>query len=349
MHDRHSVPMISVIMPVFNAGTTLQKSVDSIISQTFPNWELIVVNDGSTDNSSNILSSYLNKDYRIKVFNQDHSGVSSARQKGIDEANGKYCIHLDSDDWAESDFLETLFHVAEESDADLVWCDVYKNSKDRETIWTHFCEEDSSIMIRSILSGLLWGSLWNRLIRTDICHREDVLFPKHSQMREDTSFVCQVLIHCRVIRYVKKPLYHYYIANSESLLHQQFHKNFDDDIRKSLDQLEIAFKKNGITSFDYELTWNKLLSIRNFIDDKGLRDYNNFLNTYPEAIAKINEYKNYPQRLKIIVHLLHNHQLWMIPVVMKLDGILKRLGVYKDNLTLYDEKKCDNGSQTLAR
>ena len=112
--------LISIIMPVYNAEKYLNRSIESIMNQTYNNIEIILVNDGSTDNSLEICTSYQEKDNRIKLINQANKGVSFARNKGIDEATGDYIMFIDSDDYVEKNMIEDMVSKITEDDIDLV-------------------------------------------------------------------------------------------------------------------------------------------------------------------------------------------------------------------------------------
>ena len=99
-------PIITIIVPVYNTATHLRTCIDSIVSQTVPDWELILINDGSTDASGSICDEYATKDSRIAVVHQQNSGVSNARNKGIELAKGNFITFIDSDDWIELNFIE---------------------------------------------------------------------------------------------------------------------------------------------------------------------------------------------------------------------------------------------------
>ena len=115
-------PIVSIIMPVYNSAGSLDRAICSIICQTEKAWELIIINDGSTDNSLEILKKYSIQDSRIQIYSKQNGGVASARQLGLDCAKGKYVIHADSDDYVESDWLANMVHVAERDNADVVIC-----------------------------------------------------------------------------------------------------------------------------------------------------------------------------------------------------------------------------------
>lgn len=102
-------PKISVIVPIYNIGQYLSRCIDSILVQTFTNFELLLIDDGSTDNSGRICDDYAKKDNRIRVFHKKNGGVALARQLGIENAIGEYSIHADGDDWVEANMLENMY------------------------------------------------------------------------------------------------------------------------------------------------------------------------------------------------------------------------------------------------
>lgn len=118
---------VSVIIPVYNAQGTIKRMLDSFNTQTLTDFEVLMIDDGSTDGSGNILDAYACVDGRFKVFHKSNGGVSSARQYGMEHAQGEYVIHADSDDWVEPNMLEELYSMAKTEDADVVICDFYSN------------------------------------------------------------------------------------------------------------------------------------------------------------------------------------------------------------------------------
>ena len=122
-------PSISIIVPVYKAEPYLHRCVDSLLAQTFTDFEVLLIDDGSPDRSGEICDDYARKDARVRVFHQENGGVSVARQRGLDEALGEYTIHADPDDWVEPDMLEALYRKAKEDDADMVICDFVNEYK----------------------------------------------------------------------------------------------------------------------------------------------------------------------------------------------------------------------------
>ena len=117
--------LVSVIIPVYKVEKYIAECIESILAQTYTNFRLILVDDGTPDNAGKICDEYALKDNRIKVIHKSNGGVASARQMGVDNALGNYTIHADSDDWVEPTMLEELYKKAIEKDADMVICDFY--------------------------------------------------------------------------------------------------------------------------------------------------------------------------------------------------------------------------------
>lgn len=126
--------MISIIVPIYNVEKYLDKCLGSIVNQTYKNIEIILVNNGSTDNSLNIAEKWKYRDNRIKVFSIDNKGVSYARNYGIKVSNGNYIAFIDSDDWIDRDMYETLIEGIIRYNADIAQCSYYVNSKDEQVL-----------------------------------------------------------------------------------------------------------------------------------------------------------------------------------------------------------------------
>lgn len=212
------MPKVSIIVPVYKAEKYIHRCVDSILAQTFTDWELLLIDDGSPDRSGEICDEYARKDNRIRVFHKKNGGVSSARQRGQDLACGEYTIHVDPDDWAESSMLEELYHRAKDDNADLVICDYYTNDEIQQK---YIQQEPTALDWHVVLLDLfthLHGSCSNKLVK-QACYKGKANFPKGINCCEDLIWCVQVL-KCRPkISYLAKAFYHYDLmtsANSQS-------------------------------------------------------------------------------------------------------------------------------------
>lgn len=208
------MPAISIIVPVYNAEKYIHKCIDSILSQTFADFELLLIDDGSRDNSGKICDEYANKDFRIKVFHKENGGVSSARQYGTEKANGEYIIHADSDDWVESNMLEDLYNCATKENADMIICDYYIDYKDNTFI---IKQKPSELNHKNVLKELfinLHGSCCNKLIRSTFYKNFDIRFPENMWLCEDLYVIASILKHNPKISYVPHAYYHYVQDNN---------------------------------------------------------------------------------------------------------------------------------------
>ena len=123
---------ISVIVPVYKVEAVLKKCLDSIITQTYENLEIILVDDGSPDSSGEICDEYSKRDSRVKAIHKKNAGVAAARNSGLKVATGEYCIFVDSDDYIEPIMYQSMIQIAEEYDCDVVMCDCVKEHKDEQ-------------------------------------------------------------------------------------------------------------------------------------------------------------------------------------------------------------------------
>lgn len=224
-------PEISVIMPVYNAGKTLSLMIESILSQTFTNWELLCIDDGSTDTSGAILDKYALCDSRISVYHKKNEGVSAARQDGINRARGEYVIHADSDDWVEPTMLNELYLKAKAENADVVICDYFVNRGVEQRL---VCQEPTSLEPEQVLRDLfqqLHGSCSNKLVK-QICYKKySIFFPEGINHCEDLLTWVQLFQHPEVkVAYLPKAFYHY-CENDSSITRNFTRKTYEMRLR----------------------------------------------------------------------------------------------------------------------
>lgn len=204
------MPLISIIIPVYNAELYIRKCLDSILAQTHTCWEAILVNDGSPDNCGDICDEYAAKDNRFKAIHQANGGVSVARQTGLDNAKGEYIIHCDPDDWVEPNMLEEMQRCATANNADMVICDFIEEHKGYSIRHSQNIEiKTNSKYIRDkLLKDELFGVLWNKLIKKN-CIKNIKFTPTDISYSEDELFIIRALNQEMAITYLDKPLYHY--------------------------------------------------------------------------------------------------------------------------------------------
>ncbi len=200
---------VSIIVPVYNSDKYLKKCLDSIQNQTYKNYEAIIINDGSTDNSSKIIQEYIN-DERFKIINQNNHGIGYSRNLGIKKAQGDYICFVDSDDYIELNFLETMLAKIENDNLDIVVCDYIENHSDNFQKTIKVCEfQNTTIDDSPDLLININKAPWNKIYKKEII--SNIKFPEKLKY-EDTQFICEALKDAKIGKN-NEFLYHYVIHN----------------------------------------------------------------------------------------------------------------------------------------
>lgn len=217
---------LSVIMPVFNSEETLRIAIESVISQTFSDWELILVDDGSTDESSIICDKYAVKNDKIIVIHQKNLGVSGARNKGIEKATGNYLAFLDSDDYIDPFTYEKMMIDAQIYDADMIMCGYYREFYNNGILKTTNVVNTCEIRIQSSTDFLqnfnelfqknYINLIWNKLYKRQVIISSGIRFQINVSIGEDLMFNIDFLKKTMNIYVDKQPFYHY-VNNYKSI------------------------------------------------------------------------------------------------------------------------------------
>ena len=210
-------PFISVIIPIYNSEKYLDKCIESIRDQSLKNIEIILINDGSSDDSLRILRQYEKIDERVIVIDQKNSGPSSARNKGIDIAKGEYISFIDSDDWVDETMFEEMYDSAKENNSDVVICDMKLVNKNEEIYITglnypirNLSERVmKEIIFRELLSNSQFNSMANKIFRTSIIKENNIRLDKDIYYAEDWLFNVEFFRRSKKISYINKAFYYY--------------------------------------------------------------------------------------------------------------------------------------------
>ena len=208
----NSIPLISIIIPVYNAGKHLSKCIDSVLAQTHKNLEIILVDDGSTDTSSQICDEYAAKDTRIKVIHQRNQGVSSARNAGLKATTGQYIGFVDADDYIDSDMYSYLLNLLQSTHSDMARCGIYALKNPPSFSLPLPAPEALSHLYPQIF-------IWNMLFSRATIH--NIRFDTSLFFAEDMQFVVNVLNKNPKIIYKSDKKYHY-SYNPQSATKQTF-------------------------------------------------------------------------------------------------------------------------------
>lgn len=205
-------PKISIIVPVYKTEAYLHRCVDSILAQTFTDFEVLLIDDGSPDRSGEICDEYAKKDSRIKVFHKPNGGASDARNVGLDNAQGEYVCFVDSDDVVDKDFLEIFL----QKDADIVVQGMYRNdiTEDRRDLYVsietgYFDLSNVTKFVDIICKSENIGYLVTRFFKRNIIEKENLRFDSRFRLREDMEFILRYMLFCNTFCTINKGAYHY--------------------------------------------------------------------------------------------------------------------------------------------
>lgn len=215
--------LVSIIVSIWNVEPFLRRGLDSILSQTYPYLEVILVDDGSPDNCGAICDEYAEKDKRVRVIHQCNQGISVARQVGLDAATGDYVIHFDPDDYVEPDVIECLVAEAKRTSADMVTCNFFNN--DGKEIGRDY--KDPNQLLKMMLQQKIEFSMWNVLIsRKHIVEHHISFTPTWLCHNEDHLFIIRCLVAGAIPTHLNKAFYHY-ITRGDSLVTTRSKKAFN--------------------------------------------------------------------------------------------------------------------------
>ena len=202
-------PRLSIIVPVYNVEKYIHAAVDSILNQTFTDFELILIDDGSTDSSGSICDEYAGKDSRVKVIHQNHEGVSDVRNKGISLAQGELIGFADSDDTMEKTMYREMIRHLDDNNLDIVCTDAFVIRNGIKTFRPRYQNDmifNHGRAVNEILNGTLDNAVWNKVYRRKVIG--NIQFPK-GRVYEDVATVYKFVNNAERVGYLCKPLYHY--------------------------------------------------------------------------------------------------------------------------------------------
>lgn len=301
--------LISFILPVYNAESTLKRCLDSILNQSYCNYEVIIVDDGSIDNSGKICDSYSLNDKRFRVVHTENAGVASARQLGVSLATGEYVIHIDSDDWIESNMLSDMMN--EISDADILVSDYYNNKHGQTYVRQVDCTT-SEELLEKIIKGEVFGSLWHKLIRRNLY--QNIEFNTDLTFCEDQLLLFKILTtyQCKVINLHQA--YYHYECNEGSITQRTDRDYFDNKIKYE----DYALQVLSPLSFRYIRDIFVIDRLRSYSDPIRHNIYTNseirlIIGRLPESYTKKNRFN-----FIFIKYILLIIQFLKVPVFLKI-------------------------------
>lgn len=230
MNKRMNTPLVSVVVPVYNVETYIRRCVDSLLSQTLQELEIILVDDGSPDACGDILDGYAKQYANIVVVHQKNGGLSDARNAGLRIAKGRYIGFVDPDDYVEPDMFRKLYDSANTNDSDLVFCgynEVFSPTYTEKRMFESIAKSKSvADVLTAHVQGDIGAYAWNKLFKQSLIEDHAIEFPRGVVIGEDQVFFCQYLQHARSFSVVQDCLYHY-IRNDKSICAKYHNRQFE--------------------------------------------------------------------------------------------------------------------------
>ncbi len=330
---------VSVIIPVYNASGTLKQCLDSVISQTLDDIEIIIVNDGSTDDSENIINDYL-KDDRVIYYKKENEGLAAARQDGIERARGEFIGFVDSDDWIEPDMYEKMYQAAVTAGADVAFCNVFADEDEKERKYLETGVYDRTRIEDEILPRSLGGISkkgandvirWSnclRIYRKKLLDDNSIKFDRRFRRSQDLQLTFESMIHANRFVYLGDDyLYHNRTRNNGQSLSRGYTKNYWNLIRPLIDVLQSDvenYKKHQDLSYNMALCVF-FFAVAGIINES--KDNGNSRKVKLEKIEQISDDEAVRKSLPLIEHEKLNsfyREIYLGLVSGKPKNILKR-------------------------
>ncbi|MGN0505736.1 MAG: glycosyltransferase [Lachnospiraceae bacterium] len=257
MREKAEKPLVSIILPVYNAEKTLEKCVDSVLKQKFTDFELILVDDGSKDSSGLLCDKYASEDSRVRVIHKENSGVSDSRNAAMDVARGTYLQFLDSDDWLTPDATELFAAAATENDCDMVVADFFRVAGERVAHKGDIQEErlmnreEYAMCMMEKPADFYYGVLWNKFFRRDIIEKYHLRMDKEISWCEDFMFNLEYIRYIRSVYILCVPIY-YYVKRKGSLVSQGSSLSKTIKMKREVFAVYKKFYKDVFEEEDYD-------------------------------------------------------------------------------------------------
>ena len=289
--------MISVIVPVYNVEDYLDGCMESLIGQTYEDFEIIVINDGSTDGSAALCDKWAEKDKRVKVFHQENRGLSAVRNRGLELAGGEYITWVDSDDYVDKIYLEKLLEAYKSTGADMVMCSFYT---DTDGLVEHTGKDlfqaeemDRQTFLERFYVYGLYSVVWNKILPREAY--QEVQFPV-GRVFEDSSVMLQLTKKCNKIVIIEEPLYFYRRHKASITLQSRDEaksiKYMNDNYLWLKEDIEVCHKQNNakLVALASRRLCNTIIHYSGEIHKENLKPWKKIYKLYKKNILRCKEF-----------------------------------------------------------
>ena len=310
---------VSIIVPIYKVEDYIRECIDSILAQTYPYFELILVDDGSPDNCGRICDDYAKGDNRIKVVHKVNGGISSARNAGLEVAKGEWIMHVDGDDWIEPDMIESLIEAAQVTGADLVFGDFMKYGPsagyNKLPTWGSDKKKSMSNYLAYTMTTI-WGSIAKRSLYAD----HSLKSPEGISYCEDFHLIVRLCHFAKKVVNVHRPFYHYRYRPT-SIMSNMSRKTEADEQWAYQDTIRF-FKEQGVYE-DYRkvMSWRVLKSAQELLLDPA--GHKRFMELFNDGREFIFSCPFVNRKIKMLAWMLtHN----LRPAVVVFDRMRSMIG-----------------------
>jgi len=332
--------MISIIVPIYKVESELRQCLDSIISQSYTDIEILLVDDGSPDTCGEICDEYAQRDDRIRVFHTENKGLSAARNLGLDNAKGDIVAFIDSDDWIEPDMIESLARVLSETNSDIAVSGYLLENNS----WTQNSDVEGALYegnasLSALLTKKLNNNVWNKIYRKELF--QDVRFPEGKNY-EDITVMHRVLHKAKRVAVISEPKYHYRVR-SESITKVYTASNLIDYAEAQLtryyyfkNEMQAFYNDNQEIILGYAAKglskvwrwWHGCTKAEKKEYESKIAEYQKFAKENFPRFGK----KSWPKYLRISSFFMRSRSRWSFLFLYKLNQLYRKMKPKKANI-----------------
>lgn len=316
-----TLPLVSIIIPVYNAAKTLHVCLASLQAQTYPYLELLFVNDSSTDGSLKLLEAFStvvakeNKRATVKIINHSkNKGIAVARNTGLDHATGTYLYYVDADDKIEPEAITLLVQKAIDRDADIVGCNWFLSFEKNERKMNQPVFSTSRAAVEHILSGSMRWNLWLFLVKRSLYEDNGVRFLPGMDMGEDLMVMIKLFTFARSVSFVDRALYHYGQSNTASITKIYADRHIEE-VTRNVEEVQYTLEKHSFGLEIQELMHYLKLNIKlPLLISNKTTDYKRWRAWYPETNGHVTHNKQVSLRIRVLQWAAVRKLDWIIQV-----------------------------------
>lgn len=307
----------SIIIPVYNCERYLKRCINSIINQTYKDFELILINDGSTDKSSEICKWAKNTDQRVIVIEQENQGPGAARNYGIKAATGDFIVFIDSDDYVENSCLTELQEYLNKNDVDILFKGFkFENQKNGEILSEVtlpqgvYDKSQFHSIIKTLIDNDLFGYTWCKVIRSDLFIKFHIMFNTQYSLHEDLIMICQVCEKAETIGILNTTGYHY--TKDDNTLCTKFRSDMVDNIEFVNRQVFDFYEHIGIDNIDEMIVQRAVFSVFLILKNFATADSKNDFTAEYKKLLNSKTVEEIRKRSKVYRKVIKGKKKWII-------------------------------------